>query len=89
MADELSARTRGLDEILETLQFVNHRFPCLMTLLYGRNHNLVDSWRLHHLSFRELAVEERQLIETDFRSLLRHPFYSLHHLGRRYRQMDV
>ena len=89
MADELSARTRLLDELLETLQFIDHRFPCLVTLLHGRNHNLVDSWRLYHLAFRKLAVEKRQFIESDFRSLLRHPLDALHHLGRSNRQMDM
>ena len=34
------------------------------------------------LAFRELAVEERDFIEADFRSLLCHPFNAVHHLCR-------
>ena len=89
MADKLSAGTRGLDKLLEADQLVHHRFPRLMTLLDGRNHNLVNSWRLHHLALRKLAVEEREFIKTDFRGFLSHPFDTLHHLGWRNRQMDM
>ena len=89
MTDKLSAGTRGLDKLLEADQLVHRRFPRLMTLLDGRNHNLVNSWRLHHLAFRKLAVEEREFIKTDFRGFLSHPFDTLHHLGWRNRQMDM
>ena len=89
MTDKLATRTRSLDKLLEALQFIHDRFPRLVTLFYGRDDNLVDSWRLHYFSFRKLTIEEREFIEPDFRSFLSHPLYTLHHLGRCNGKMDM
>ena len=89
MTDKLATRTRSLDKLLEALQLIHDRFPRLVTLLHGRDDNLIYSRSLHYLSFRKLTIEEREFIEPDFRSFLSHPLYTLHHLGRRNGKMDM
>ena len=43
MADKLSAIAGSRNKIFKVLQFVDYRFPSLVALLDGRNHNLVDA----------------------------------------------
>jgi hypothetical protein len=80
MADKLSAIAGSRNKIFKVLQFVDYRFPSLVALLDGRNHNLVYAVYADDLAFRELAVEERDFIEADFRSLLCHPFFFQNYL---------
>ena len=89
MADKLSAIAGSSNKIFKVLQFVDYRFPRLVALLDGRNHNLVYAVGADYLSFRKLAVEERDFIEADFRSLFGHPFYAVHHLCRGDGQVNV
>ena len=89
MADKLSAIAGSSNKIFKVLQFVDYRFPSLVALLDGRNHNLVYAVYADDLAFRELAVEERDFIEADFRSLLCHPFNAVHHLCRGDGQVNV
>ncbi len=41
MTDKLATRTRSLDKLLEALQLIHDRFPRLVTLLHGRDDNLI------------------------------------------------
>ena len=89
MTDKLAARTRSLDKLLEALQLIHDRFPRLVTLLHGRDDNLIYPRSLHYLSFRKLTIEEREFIESDFRCFLSHPLNTLHHFGRSNGKMDM
>ena len=89
MADKLSAIAGSRNKIFKVLHLIDYRLPSLVALLDGRNHNLVYAVDADYLSFRELAVEERDFIEADFRSLLCHPFYAVHHLCRGDGQVNV
>lgn len=58
MADKLSAIAGSRNKIFKVLQFVDYRFPSLVALLDGRNHNLVDAVYADDLASENLQLRK-------------------------------
>ena len=89
MTDKLPALAGCIDKVAEIYHLVDNGLPRFMTLLDCRDDDLIKPYGPHHLALGELAVQEGELVEAHLGSLLCHPLYTVHHLGRSNGQVDM
>ena len=82
MGYELASLAWTCHVIAKRLHLAHHGLVGLVALLHSRHDDALHTISTQRLALGELAVEEVKFVKSYLGSLLSHPLYAVHHLGR-------